>query len=173
MNTLKDVQIDEISLVDEPANPGAAILLFKRDSGSAVDRAKAALEGVRKALGATKLESKGETMPATVADCDKAFKALVARFNGDPIKAADSREGKQLLRHRYEISHRLDRVEKQAEPEWKDDVAALDSVAGCDRYLAALVARTDKPRSAVYDAILRQPLGIALYERRSQLARAA
>lgn len=32
MNTLKDVQIDEISLVDAPANAGATILIYKRDS---------------------------------------------------------------------------------------------------------------------------------------------
>lgn len=171
MNTLHDIEISEISLVDEPANPGAAILLFKR--ASALDRAKAALEAVKKALGAKTAGKPADTMPATVQDCDKAFKRLVAQFGNDPIKAADSREGKQLLAHRYSLAAGLDRIEKEAEPAWAEEVAALDSVKQADRYLAALVAeevaRTQKPRSAVYSAILRQPVGLAIYERRAEL----
>lgn len=48
---------------------------------------------------------------------------------------------KKAIYRRYEIENRLDRVEKQTEPEWKQEVAALDSVKQADRFLAALVAQ--------------------------------
>lgn len=177
MNTLIDVEIDEISLVDTPANPGAAILLFKRDASTAVTRARLALEAVKKALGATIAGKSADDMPTTVAGLDEAFKALVRRMNNDPAKAFDSPEGKAIYQRRYEIENRLDRVEKQTEPEWKQEVAALDSVKQADRFLAALVAqqvaRTGRPRNEVYSALLKQPIGVAIYQRRAELARAA
>jgi hypothetical protein len=116
-------------------------------------------------------------MPSTVADCDAAFKALVRQFGNDPIKAMDSPEGKQLFRRRYEIENRLDRIEKAPEPAWAEDVAALDSVKAADQFLAALVAaqvvRTGEPKAAAYAATLATPEGKAIYQRRSELARAA
>ena len=177
MSELFDVEIDEISLVDEPANPGAAILLFKRDSSTAVDRAKAALEGVKKALGATKPESEGDSLPATVADCDKAFKALVARFKNDPIAAMDSPAGRAIYRRRYELKSGLNRLGKTAEPAWSAKVAAGGSVKAADQFLAALVAarqvRTGEPKAAAYADLLKTPIGAAIYARRSELKKAA
>ena len=48
MNTLKDVQIDEISLVDAPANAGATILIYKRDDSTMTADATPAPEIVTK-----------------------------------------------------------------------------------------------------------------------------
>jgi len=178
MNTLKDVEIDEISLVDEPANTGSRIILFKRSS--AVDRARAALEGVKKSLQAANGKGEGDTLPATVADCDEAFKALVRQFGNDPIKAMDSREGKALMQQRYRLVNRLDRIEEaptEAEQAWAARMEELKTTKQVDRFLASIVAeetaRTGKPRNAVYNELLKQPIGLAIYERRAELARAA
>lgn len=177
MNTLIDVEIDEISLVDEPANAGATILLFKRDSSTAVTSARLALEAVKKALQATKPESEADTMPSTVAACDAAFKALVRQFGNDPVKAADSPAGKELFRRRYEIANRLDRVEKETKPAWAAKVAALTSVSGADRMLDSLAAehaeKTGKPKARAYADLLKTPIGAAIYARRAELKKAA
>lgn len=83
MSELRDIEVDEISLVDEPANQGNRILLFKRDSSSALDRAKAALEGVYKALGAAKPSRAGGWTAQVAAletpqACDRCLAELTA-----------------------------------------------------------------------------------------------
>lgn len=92
MNTLIDVEIDEISPGRHPGQSGSRNPAFKRDASTAVTRARLALEAIKKALGATIAGKSADDMPTTVAGLDEAFKALVRRMNNDPAKAFDSPE---------------------------------------------------------------------------------
>ncbi len=137
MNTLHDVQIDEISLVDKPANEDCRIILFKRDSSTAVDRAYAALEAVKKALQGAKSESEGDGLQEkidrleTSKQCDRLLAELVAeQSRREPgadrrrvyLALLDSDLGRQIYAKRQQLAAGAKNVPVAETPEFAEQL---------------------------------------------------
>ena len=134
-NLLKQLELEELSLVDRPANAQAMVSLFKRDNpneeemtetlekmGYDEDKLKAYMEKnscsreeAMKALNMDEKEEmeKSEEIDPVVAEIDEAD---VAQAEIDTLKAENERLRKSLIEAGYVI--KAESIEKKAEPEY-------------------------------------------------------
>lgn len=134
-NLLKQLELEELSLVDRPANAQAMVSLFKRDNsdeeemtetlekmGYDEDKLKAYMEKNRcsraEAMEALKMDEKeemekSEEIDPVVAEIDEAD---VAQAEIDTLKAENERLRKSLIEAGYVI--KAESIEKKAEPEY-------------------------------------------------------
>lgn len=134
-NLLKQLELEELSLVDRPANAQAMVSLFKRDNsdeeemtetlekmGYDEDKLKAYMKekgcGRAEAMEALKMDEpeemeKSEEIDPAVAEIDEAD---VAQAEIDTLKAENERLRKSLIEAGYVI--KAESIEKKAEPEY-------------------------------------------------------
>lgn len=134
-NLLKQLELEELSLVDRPANAQAMVSLFKRDNsdeeemtetlekmGYDEDKLKAYMKekgcGRAEAMEALKMDEpeemeKSEEIDPAVAEIDEAD---IAQAEIDTLKAENERLRKSLIEAGYVI--KAESIEKKAEPEY-------------------------------------------------------
>jgi len=134
-NLLKQLELEELSLVDRPANAQAMVSLFKRDNsdeeemtetlekmGYDEDKLKAYMKekgcGRAEAMEALKMDEpedmkKSEEIDPVVAEIDEAD---IAQAEIDTLKAENERLRKSLIEAGYVI--KAESIEKKAEPEY-------------------------------------------------------
>lgn len=134
-NLLKQLELEELSLVDRPANAQAMVSLFKRDNsdeeemtetlekmGYDEDKLKAYMKekgcGRAEAMEALKMDEpeemeKSEEIDPEVAEIDEAD---VAQAEIDTLKAENERLRKSLIEAGFVI--KAESIEKKAEPEY-------------------------------------------------------
>lgn len=134
-NLLKQLELEELSLVDRPANAQAMVSLFKRDNsdeeemtetlekmGYDEDKLKAYMKekgcGRAEAMEALKMDEpeemeKSEEIDPAVAEIDEAD---VAQAEIDTLKAENERLRKSLIEAGFVI--KAESIEKKAEPEY-------------------------------------------------------
>lgn len=134
-NLLKQLELEELSLVDRPANAQAMVSLFKRDNsdeeemtetlekmGYDEDKLKAYMKekgcGRAEAMEALKMDEpeemeKSEEIDPAVAEIDEAD---IAQAEIDTLKAENERLRKSLIEAGYVI--KAETIEKKAEPEY-------------------------------------------------------
>jgi len=132
---LKQLELEELSLVDRPANAQAMVSLFKRDNsdeeemtetlekmGYDEDKLKAYMKekgcGRAEAMEALKMDEpedmkKSEEIDPVVAEIDEAD---IAQAEIDTLKAENERLRKSLIEAGYVI--KAESIEKKAEPEY-------------------------------------------------------
>ena len=133
-NLLKNLQLEELSLVDRPANAQAMVSLFKRDNSEEElikmteeieAKVKAYMEEkscgkpeAMKALGYDMMKEEEEAEPAKMEEApevDKAEEATAEEVEIDTLKAENERLRKGLIENGYVI--KSDVIEKKAEVE--------------------------------------------------------
>jgi hypothetical protein len=129
-NLLKQLELEELSLVDRPANAQAMVSLFKRDNsdeeqmtetlekmGYDEDKLKAYMEKNRcsraEAMEALKMDEKEEMEKSEEVEIDETD---VAQAEIDTLKAENERLRKSLIEAGYVI--KAESIEKKAEPEY-------------------------------------------------------
>jgi hypothetical protein len=127
---LKQLELEELSLVDRPANAQAMVSLFKRDNsdeeqmtetlekmGYDEDKLKAYMEKNRcsraEAMEALKMDEKEEMEKSEEVEIDETD---VAQAEIDTLKAENERLRKSLIEAGYVI--KAESIEKKAEPEY-------------------------------------------------------
>ena len=110
-NLLKNLQLEELSLVDRPANAQAMVSLFKRDNSEEVDKMKDEMEAKVKAYMDDKGCGRDEAMKALGYDMEKAD-AVEEPTEVDALKAENERLRKGLIEEGYVI--KADAIEKKA-----------------------------------------------------------
>lgn len=73
MNELLDLQLDEVSLVDSPANKSATVALFKRDNTMTDETDKEELEKAKSHDPATEVETPEEDATDTMSEAEEAM----------------------------------------------------------------------------------------------------
>jgi hypothetical protein len=118
-NLLKNLQLEELSLVDRPANAQAMVSLFKRDNSEEVDKMNDEMEAKVKAYMADKECGREEAMKALGYDMAKADDESAAPTEVDTLKAdiealkaENERLRKGLIEEGYVI--KADVIEKKA-----------------------------------------------------------
>jgi hypothetical protein len=125
-NLLKNLQLEELSLVDRPANAQAMVSLFKRDNSEEVDKMNDEMEAKVKAYMADKECGREEAMKALGYDMSKAddesaeptevdtLKSEKAALSNDieALKLENERLRKGLIEEGYVI--KADVIEKKA-----------------------------------------------------------
>ena len=123
-NLLKNLQLEELSLVDRPANAQAMVSLFKRDNSEEVEKMSDEMEAKVKAYMKEKACGRDEAMKALgykdtmkadeVAVDDEALKAEKAALSSDVerLRADNERLQKALIEDGYVIT--AEAVEKKA-----------------------------------------------------------
>ena len=133
-NLLKNLQLEELSLVDRPSNAQAMVSLFKRDNSEEEiikmteemeAKVKAYMEEkscgkpeAMKALGYDMMKEEEEAEPAKMEEApevDKAEEATAEEVEIDTLKAENERLRKGLIENGYVI--KSDVIEKKAEVE--------------------------------------------------------
>jgi hypothetical protein len=133
-NLLKQLELDELSLVDRPANAQAMVSLFKRDNSQEDDMTKETLEkmGYDEAKVKAYMEEKGcgrdEAMKALNMEepMEKADEEVAAKADEidardaeiDALKADNENLRKALIENGFVI--KADTIEKKAEPEYME-----------------------------------------------------
>ena len=137
-NLLKNLHLEELSLVDRPANAQAMVSLFKRDTSEEeitkmTDEMEAKVkaymeekacgkEDAMKALGYDMMKSEEEAVeaPEAAAEVDKAEEAPVEEVSDEveTLKAENERLRKGLIDNGYVI--KAEAIEKKAEVEMMD-----------------------------------------------------
>jgi hypothetical protein len=137
-NLLKNLHLEELSLVDRPANAQAMVSLFKRDTSEEeitkmTDEMEAKVkaymeekacgkEDAMKALGYDMMKSEEEAVeaPEAAAEVDKAEEAPVEEVSDEveTLKAENERLRKGLIDNGYVI--KAEAIEKRAEVEMMD-----------------------------------------------------
>ena len=137
-NLLKNLHLEELSLVDRPANAQAMVSLFKRDTSEEeitkmTDEMEAKIkaymeekacgkEDAMKALGYDMMKSEEEAVeaPEAAAEVDKAEEAPVEEVSDEveTLKAENERLRKGLIDNGYVI--KAEAIEKKAEVEMMD-----------------------------------------------------
>jgi hypothetical protein len=129
-NLLKQLELEELSLVDRPANAKAMVSLFKRDNsdeeemtetlekmGYDEDKLKAYMEekgcGRAEAMEALKMDEPEEMEKSEEVEIDETD---VAQAEIDTLKAENERLRKSLIEAGYVI--KAESIEKKAEPEY-------------------------------------------------------
>jgi hypothetical protein len=133
-NLLKQLELEELSLVDRPANAQAMVSLFKRDNSNEeqmtetlekmgydeeklkayMEKNSCSREDAMKALNMDEKEvEKSEEIDPMVAEVDEAD---VAQAEIDTLKAENERLRKSLIEAGYII--KAESIEKKAEPEY-------------------------------------------------------
>lgn len=129
-NLLKQLELEELSLVDRPANAQAMVSLFKRDNsdeeemtetlekmGYDEDKLKAYMKekgcGRAEAMEALKMDEPEEMEKSEEVEIDEAD---VAQAEIDTLKAENERLRKSLIEAGYVI--KAESIEKKAEPEY-------------------------------------------------------
>jgi len=129
-NLLKQLELEELSLVDRPANAQAMVSLFKRDNsdeeemtetlekmGYDEDKLKAYMEekgcGRSEAMEALKMDEPEEMEKSEEVEIDETD---VAQAEIDTLKAENERLRKSLIEAGYVI--KAETIEKKAEPEY-------------------------------------------------------
>jgi hypothetical protein len=133
-NLLKQLELDELSLVDRPANAQAMVSLFKRDDNSQEDpmtqtlekmgydeaKVKAYMEekgcGRDEAMKALNMEEPMEKAAEEVAEEQEVDKAAELQAEIDALKADNESLRKALIENGFVI--KADTIEKKAEPEY-------------------------------------------------------
>ena len=117
-NLLKNLQLEELSLVDRPANAQAMVSLFKRDNSEEVDKMNDEMEAKVKAYMADKECGREEAMKALGYDMTKADEPAVPtevdtlKADIEALKAENERLRKGLIEEGYVI--KADVIEKKA-----------------------------------------------------------
>ena len=117
-NLLKNLQLEELSLVDRPANAQAMVSLFKRDNSEEVDKMKDEMEAKVKAYMDDKGCGRDEAMKALDYDMEKAD-AVEEPTEVDTLKsdiAALKNENERLRKGLIEEGYviKADAIEKKA-----------------------------------------------------------
>jgi hypothetical protein len=119
-NLLKNLQLEELSLVDRPANAQAMVSLFKRDNSEEVDKMNDEMEAKVKAYMADKECGREEAMKALgydmakAEDADSTEDAQIDTLKSDieALKLENERLRKGLIEEGYVI--KADVIEKKA-----------------------------------------------------------
>lgn len=115
-NLLQNLQLEELSLVDRPANAQAMVSLFKRDNPEESEDMEKGMEAKIKAYMDEKGCGREEAMKALGYDMQKADEAVdTLKADVDRLKAENERLRKGLLDAGYVI--KADVIEKKAEVE--------------------------------------------------------
>ncbi|CAB4125067.1 hypothetical protein UFOVP59_72 [uncultured Caudovirales phage] len=141
MNELLDLQLDEVSLVDSPANKSATVALFKRDNTMTDKIDQEELEKAKGHDPATEVETPEEDATDTTSEAEEAApapkkKKPVAKSQGDLTKS--TRE--------VELEAEVERLTKALEV--KEDVAKADEMIDFGGELVA--------KSAIPAAVLKK-----------------
>lgn len=100
MNNLKDLELEEVSLVDAGANPAAKVVLFKRKDDTEV-----------KKQDAPQVEAEKEALQKRVAELEKVLAERDAADKAEVEKAA----AEKLAADNAKVTELLDRLEKRVE----------------------------------------------------------
>ena len=121
-NLLKQLELEELSLVDRPANAQAMVSLYKRDNSNGEPMEHEVTEKMSDDLKAKlkpymdKGMSEEEAMKMYNMDMKKADDATAEELEIETLKAENERLRKSLLDNGYVI--KADTIEKKAEPEY-------------------------------------------------------
>lgn len=121
-NLLKQLELEELSLVDRPANAQAMVSLYKRDNSNGEPMEHEVTEKMSDDLKAKlkpymdKGMSEEEAMKMYNMDMKKADEATAEELEIETLKAENERLRKSLLDNGYVI--KADTIEKKAEPEY-------------------------------------------------------
>ena len=96
MNELLDLQLDEVSLVDSPANKSATVALFKRDTTMTDETKKEELEKAKSHNPATEVETPEEDATDTMTEEEEAKKPLAKSAREVELEAEVERLTKAL-----------------------------------------------------------------------------
>ena len=96
MNELLDLQLDEVSLVDSPANKSATVALFKRDTTMTDETKKEELEKAKSHKPATEVETPEEDATDTMTEEEEAKKPLAKSAREVELEAEVERLTKAL-----------------------------------------------------------------------------
>ena len=121
-NLLKQLELEELSLVDRPANAQAMVSLYKRDNSNGEPMEHEVTEKMSDDLKAKlkpymdKGMSEEEAMKMYNMDMKKADDATAEELEIETLKAENERLRKSLIENGYVI--KADVIEKKAEPEY-------------------------------------------------------
>ena len=108
MNTLKDLQLEEVSLVDEGANPAANVILFKRKEVETVD--KNTDTKLNKTPEPT-VDAEKDALQKRITELEKVLAERDAADKAEVEKAA----AEKLAADNAKVTELLDRLEKRVE----------------------------------------------------------
>lgn len=122
-NLLKQLELDELSLVDRPANAQAMVSLFKRDNSNGDDMEEETKMDcpdctAEKACGrhADEMEKAEDAVEVTEEVTEKADEVDARDAEIETLKAENERLRKSLIENGYVI--KAETIEKKAEPEY-------------------------------------------------------
>lgn len=112
MNNLKDLELEEVSLVDAGANPAAKVVLFKRKDDTEVKKQDAPqVEATIEKTAEPQVDAEKEALQKRVAELEKVLAERDAADKAEVEKAA----AEKLAADNAKVTELLDRLEKRVE----------------------------------------------------------
>ena len=149
MNELKEIEVDEVSLVDEGANPKADILFFKRKEEGLMTKLDKATEVVKGDAEKDALKNRVAELEKLLAEREAADKAELEKAAAEKI-AEDNAEVTALLKR---VEARLEEHIEKAEANELIKIASKYEVLGEKAEELARVLKKAKG-SELYDKII-------------------
>lgn len=149
MNELKELEVDEVSLVDEGANPKADILIFKRKEEDLMTKLDKAAEVVKGDAEKDALKNRVAELEKLLAEREAAGKAELEKAAAEKI-AADNAEVTALLKR---VEARLEEHIEKAEANELFKIASKYEVLGEKADELARVLKKTKG-TELYDKII-------------------